>query len=84
MDWHSFDQKPESGKRIIALYSDGSGANLYFVHDAGLIDVDGEDCDSFSDDAGLWAYLPDGFELWCENRADDPVTFVLLHSKRGE
>lgn len=65
-NWHTFDQKPESSKRIIALYSDGSGANLYFVHDAGLIDAHGDDCDRFSDVAGLWAYLPDGFELWCE------------------
>jgi len=67
--WHGLNEKPESGKRIVALFNDGSGAVLYLVHDHGLLDHDGDEY------AGLdpksvdrWAYLPDDAELFFENQ----------------
>jgi len=71
--WNKPDVKPERGRKVIALYSDGSGARMLFVHDKGFIDSDGEE--SNMKECDLWAYLPDDLEFWCETRADDPVTF---------
>ena len=67
MDWHPITAKPESGKRIVALYSDGSGAVLFLVHDHGVIDHDGDEYSSIMPDSfEKWAYLPDDFELHFE------------------
>ena len=81
--WHSTHlHKPRPGSRIIAVYYDGSGANLFIVVDdkqggLRLIDQDGEETsfEYLADaDYSEWAYLPDGKRLWCEKRADDPIT----------
>lgn len=73
--WRPVSDKPLPGSKIVALYNDGSGSRMLFVHDAGFIDSDG---DEISDLNGYdrWTYLPDGFEFWCETRAEDPVTFI--------
>lgn len=81
--WHGpHVDKPKAGTRIIAPYSDGSGAVMFIVLDDGqggvmVIDQDGEEySDGYLQDAdfGLWAYMPEGTKLWCEVRADDPIT----------
>jgi len=80
--WHSIADKPEVGCRIIAPYNDGSGARMFLVvegEDDGtaLIDQDGDEYDwDYLDDSasfGVWAYLPDDFELWFEIREDNRV-----------
>jgi hypothetical protein len=68
--WHQATEKPESGRRIVAIYGDGSGAALFLVHDFGIINQDGEDCDSLGKDFVQWAYLPDGFRTWIEDNLD--------------
>lgn len=70
--WQPITTKPESGKRIIALYNDGSGAALFLVHDDGVLDQDGDEYASVSPDHfEKWAYLPDDFELHFEGVEDE-------------
>ncbi len=66
------DHLPEVGSKFVLLYDDGSGASLYFRHDSGYIDADGDECDAL-DENRMWAYLPAGFEFWCEG-ACEPIT----------
>lgn len=74
--WHELSEKPESGRRIIALYSDGSGAVLYLVHDNGLIDHDGDEYASLDPKyVDRWAYLPDGFGLMFEGVEEYPTPY---------
>lgn len=80
--WFGPGDKPEVGRRIIAPHEDGSGARLLFVHDHGMIDEDGDDRDA--DSIGVWAYLPDGFQLWCEQRGgDDAFDFSSVDGSRA-
>ena len=72
---HACLEKPESGNRIVMLYEDGSGGFLAYPHDDGLIDQDGDDCTWYDEPGAMWAYLPNGFDMWCENRADEPISF---------
>ena len=70
---------PESGRRFIALYSDGSGARMFYRYDDGMIDQDGDD--EYIDDIDngsyfYWSYLPDNFKMWCEERYVDPIIIV--------
>lgn len=67
-------QQPQPGHKIITLHDDGSGAALLFVYDGGVIDSDGGDYTKIGSPQTWWAYLPDGFELWCEGISEDPVT----------
>lgn len=78
--WHGLIDKPESGKKIVAPYADGSGARMFMVTDAGptpedgtlLVDQDGDECDELNADSySSWAYLPDDFKLWFEIRSND-------------
>src|SRR5690348_8903441 len=39
--WRTFADKPEPGRKFIALYNDGSGAAMFFAFDGGVIDSDG-------------------------------------------
>lgn len=66
------DGPPEVGSKFVALYDDGSGAGLYFRHDGGYISAEGEEADVLSG-VEAWAYLPAGFEFWCEG-ISEPVT----------
>lgn len=77
--WHSAGIMPEVGRKVVALYCDGSGAMLLFRCDNGFIDESGDDfdADNWYDLAYIWTYLPDDFELWCEQRLQDPMTLKL-------
>jgi hypothetical protein len=77
--WRDMSQAPDIGRKFIVLYSDGSGACMYWRHDHGLIDQDGDEsawrwplksCDR-------WAYLPD-LEFFCEVCPEDPVVLRLF------
>lgn len=72
--WISADTLPETGRKVVAIYGDGSGALLLFRHDGGFLNSDGDDeRDEFWDECiSTWAYLPDDLEFWCEMRADAP------------
>lgn len=74
--WRTFEDRPESGRKFVALYNDGSGATMFCALYGGVIDSDGDEYYSWNpDDASydLWAYLPDTMNFWCEVRAEDPV-----------
>lgn len=76
MDWHPITDKPASGKRIVALYNDGSGSTLFLVHDHGVIDSDGDEYSGLSaDNYELWAYLPDTFELHFAGYEEHPTPY---------
>jgi hypothetical protein len=68
--WHDRSDKPESGRRIVALFSDGSGATLFWVHDHGLMDQDGEDREILGKNYERWAYLPDDYRTWIEDNLE--------------
>ena len=65
--WNGMDVKPESGRRIIAIFDDGSGSKMLLVHDDGFLDTDGDDA-SLEEGYFLWAYLPDDLKLWFEDQ----------------
>lgn len=75
--WRTFEDRPEPGRKFVALYNDGSGAAIFYAFDGGVIDSDGDEYYGWNpDDASydLWAYLPDTVEFWCEVRAEDSVS----------
>jgi hypothetical protein len=77
MTWKSlFDDPPPSGCKFIALYNDGSGSGLFFRHDDGFIDEDGDDRIELSEGYGLWTELPLGFKFWCEGRSEEPMELL--------
>ena len=73
--WHTPDESPETGHRIVAIYSDGSGMLFFAGRVGGLIDEDGDERLPMDDQEGIaiWAYLPDHMRLWCEMRGDNPI-----------
>ena len=79
--WRTFADTPEIGRKFIALYNDGSGAEMFFAIEGGVIDSDGDELYGwFSADHSYdrWAYLPDNLEFWCEVRAEDPMTLKIV------
>jgi hypothetical protein len=73
--WKSLlEEPPARGCKFVALYDDGSGARMFFKHDAGYIDSDGEESLDLSGTYDLWTELPEGFEFWCETRGTDTMT----------
>lgn len=75
---HWAAEEPKTGYKIITLFSDGSGARLFYVYDGGMIDSDGDDsnielANHRGGDYSYWAYLPDDFTFWCEIRSEDPL-----------
>jgi len=74
--WHWSDAaRPEEGRRVVTLFEDGSGATIGYWTGTEVLDHDGIE-EAWRDAPGaMWAYLPEGYELWCENRIDDPFTF---------
>lgn len=74
VEWHHQTTRPEEMRRIVMLMSDGSGATLCFWTGETLFDQDGDER-PWPDVDTQWAYLPKGFELWCENVEDSPMTF---------
>lgn len=67
---------PPKGK-FIAIYGDGSGAELFYGRKNGvLVSADGEliegyDQQEWLEESGFcfWVPLPDDFELWFEQKA---------------
>ena len=67
--WFGVGIAPKPGSRIVALYTDGSGARPILVSDDGEC-LDGEDGSAIEGgliEFGVWAYLPDDFRLWFED-----------------
>lgn len=74
--WHTLNEKPDSGRRIVALYNDGSGAVLYLVHDHGLLDQNGDDYSALDpNNVDRWAYLPDDVTLHFEQHVEHPTPY---------
>jgi len=71
---------PLAGRKIVALYHDGSGAVMLWAHDDGLIDAEGDEREFswLQEKFAWWAYIPDSVKFWCETRPDDPMTLKLL------
>lgn len=86
MSWNSFESLPDVGRKFICLFDDGSGATMFWRHDHGYIDHDGDECYVLEHDSySLWAYLPDGMEFWCEQRSEDPISLSLpSENRQGE
>ena len=74
--WFTMDVVPGVCRKFIALYKDGSGAAMFWRHDDGLIDHDGDDASWPLKGYDRWAYLPDDLEFWCETWPEDPM---VLH-----
>lgn len=72
---HSWIERPQANSRIVVLYHDGSGAWVGFWTGDVIIDEVGHDLEWDDQPGEMWAYLPDGFTLWIEARAEDPFTF---------
>ena len=71
--WHSVIEKPEAGRRIVAVYADGSGASMFLVTEEGCLGAeDGELHDENLFEYGYieWAYLPEYRRLWFEGSND--------------
>lgn len=70
-DWRPKTEQPESDRRIVALFNDGSGAELFWVHSDGtMIGQDGDECSTLGEMYDRWAYLPDGYRTWIEDNLD--------------
>jgi len=71
MEWHPVTEAPDPGRRVVALFNDASGAQLFWVHDHGLMDNDGQEGDKLCEKSfALWAYLPDDYRIWIEDNLD--------------
>lgn len=81
--WRPIDQAPDLGRKIVALYDDGSGASMFWRHDGGYIDAYGDEWGELPDHYALWTYLPDSFQFWCEYRSDEPMTLTLPPTSEG-
>lgn len=69
--WHQLTEKPDSGRAIVAPFNDGSGAELFWVHDHGLMDQSGHEVKALSPTQfEMWAYMPEGYRTWIEDNLD--------------
>ena len=79
--WKTFYQEmPSDNCKIVALYGDGSGANVFIIKDGAIGELQesllGNEKATFIfeynkdalEEMGYlwWAYLPDNFKLWGE------------------
>ena len=78
VDWRSPWEAPPIGVRIVAVYSDGSGAKLLVNLGGYFIDADGDsycmDADDWHRVFMCWAILPPAVQLFCETVDVEPVT----------
>lgn len=71
-NWKMFFQRmPEENSRIVALYSDGSGAGVFLIKEGKIVFDQKEnelvDLDWFLDAGYMyWTHLPDGMKTWTE------------------
>ncbi len=83
-DWRSLEgDPPQVGQKFIVLYNDGSGAAMFWRHDGGYIDSDGDEYEELSEGYDLWAELPQDKEFWCEVRSEDPMSLALPSRDRA-
>jgi len=75
--WQTFDALPDVGRKFIALFNDGSGAAMFWRHDCGYIDADGNETETLGSSYDHWAYLPDDLDFWCEGHPEEPVILRL-------
>lgn len=79
-EWNTLAEGyPDHNRRFIALYSDGSGSQMFYRCDSVCVDQDGDDRHIDDIDNGeffYWSYLPDNFKMWREVRSVDPFTIV--------
>ncbi len=65
--WRKTTQKPAPLRRIIALHSDGSGGEVFYVTAGGdMLDEKGSDDVVPLENYAYWTYLPSGFPLFFE------------------
>lgn len=78
-DWKPLvENPPPVGCKFIALYNDGSGAAMFWRHDHGYIDGDGDEISEINEESfDLWTELPQDKEFWCEVRSEDQMTLHL-------
>lgn len=76
---HLVSKSIPNGTRFVAIYGDGSGANLFMIDDSGhLLDAEFADQtpapDTWLMDAGYqyWMKIPDTFKLWFEHTERRP------------
>ncbi len=75
--WKSLiEDPPPVGCRFVALYNDGSGSEMFWRHDHGFIDCEGDEYEEMSEGYDLWTELPQAKKFWCEHRSDDPMTLA--------
>jgi hypothetical protein len=74
--WSDISTEPEVGRKVIALFDDGSGSMMLWRHDDGYVDQEGDEHSAFPPHLFLWRYLPDDFEFWCETTSE-PLTLKL-------
>ncbi|CAM5771887.1 hypothetical protein LMIY3S_03659 [Labrys miyagiensis] len=75
MTWHTMDEKPAIGRRVLVLWVDGIGAEMFFVRPDGWISEEGDlyEAGEISPaNIQYWAYLPDDVLFWCETE-ENPV-----------
>lgn len=67
--WMPASEKPDVGRRIVALGNDGSEAVMFLVDSEGCYaDDDGDVYElDLEDDFVCWAYLPDDYRLLFES-----------------
>ncbi len=76
-EWHSMENLPAIGSKFIALYSDGSGSCMFFRHEGGYIDCEGDEIPALNPKSyDRWIELPQDLEFWCEIRSEDPFTLT--------
>lgn len=75
------EDPPPSGCKFIALYSDGSGSGMFWRHDDGYIDCEGDEYTTLSDNYDLWTELPQDKEFWCELRSEEPMSLPCSPSQ---
>lgn len=77
-EWHSIkDNPPPIGRKFIALFSDGSGSGMFFRHDDGFIDCEGDESSTLGNEYDVWTDLPQDMEFCCETRSEDPMTLTI-------
>lgn len=74
--WSTMETLPSIGRKFVGLWRDGSGAKMFWRHDAGFIDNEGDDFRALND-IELWTYLPDDFDFLCET-GEEPMMLRLL------
>jgi len=74
--WYPSTEKPEIGRRIVALGKGDTEATLFFVESEGCYtDDDGDVYElDLAEDFVVWAYLPDDYNLMFET--DDEAELV--------